>query len=102
MNIKELLDNYQSNKFHIERRKQIRLRTLHITDDDYPSCVQALTGMPKGNNISDSTYNTIAKKETDIEKLDKMIEDLEQEVKVVDSLISTLKYDDHHIPLFCF
>jgi hypothetical protein len=92
--LKELLDNYMSNKFHIERRKQIRLRLSSITEDDCPSCIATYSDMPRSGNISDSTYVTVARKESDVEKIDKMIADLEQEVRVVDSLIATLKHKD--------
>ena len=99
MNLKELIDKYQSNKFQIEERKK---RKLKIEDDIYevhsPNCIQVLSDMPKGTNSSDQTADTaikiITEKEKALKNLNRMIEVLEQENKAIDALIGILKYKD--------
>ena len=99
MNLKELIDNYQSNKFQIEKRKEIRLKIENeIYEVHSPNCIQFLSDMPKSNKQSDQTSEAairiISEKDLALKSLNKMISVLEQEVKVVDSLIATLKYKD--------
>lgn len=92
--LKAMLNRYKSNKFQIEFKKQLRIQLCKITSDDIPSCTPVYSDMPKGTGSSDSTYNTVAKKETTIELINDAICELECEVKIVDALIGTLKYRD--------
>lgn len=100
--IKELLEDYQYNNLHIEIQKDKRKKIDEGIYEEYgPSCTQTLTDMPKGSCTSDSTANTAIKiitvKDEKLVECDKMIADSEQQIRIVDSLIATLKFDDQQI-----
>lgn len=94
-----MLKQYTSNKFQLECKKKQR---ENISEEIYevhtPNCIQVLSDMPKGSSTSDSTGDTairiISEKEKALQIIDKDIKKLEQEIKIVDSLIATLKHKD--------
>lgn len=89
--IKKLLNDYMSNVLHLEMRKNIRLK---LTGEDYiPACVAVWSDMPMCHSGQSTTESAAIKRvDRDVQVLiiDDMIEYIESEIRVVDSLIATL------------
>lgn len=87
-----------SNVFHLDKRKNLRLKLLG--EDYYPSCTAILSDMPMCHSGESQTESSALKRvdrDEQIKILDKMIEYIESEIRVVDSLINILKYQDQII-----
>ena len=95
-NIKEIVEKYSKVKFEIAN---LEMKKQELIEEDYNvSITPNYSGIPGGTGgVNDKVFNAIAKRENELEKIEKQIASKKAYCQMIENLVSTLNYKEQAI-----